>query len=128
MSAQRMRDVRRPTFGRRPVVVRGVRRPDAAAPPQRPPSPPHGPTHRDVLRHWEETEQWSCTYCDRDFGPTMIAEMDHVTPLAKGGLHTWWNLAPACRDCNRSKSDLDVAVWLGISADQREPESDAPVT
>jgi hypothetical protein len=37
-----------------------------------------------------------------------------VTPLAKGGVHEWINLAPACQDCNRAKSDLDWGAWLGV--------------
>ncbi|WP_368857858.1 HNH endonuclease [Streptomyces sp. DH12] len=78
----------------------------------RPPEPPRGPSHRDVLRRWEELEWWTCTYCDRDFGPSVVAEVDHVRPLAHGGLHEWGNLVPACRDCNRAKSDSDVVSWL----------------
>ena len=30
-------------------------------------------------------------------------EIDHVIPLAKGGLHTLSNLRPSCTYCNRSK-------------------------
>ncbi|MEW1551403.1 HNH endonuclease [Streptomyces tsukubensis] len=55
---------------------------------------------------------WACSYCDAAFGQTVVAEIDHVIPLAKGGLHEWSNLAPACRECNRSKSDTDVVEWL----------------
>ncbi|MFF1625613.1 HNH endonuclease [Streptomyces sp. NPDC058272] len=82
----------------------------------RAPEPPLYPSRRDVLRRWEELEWWSCTYCDQSFGQMVVAEVDHVHPLAKGGLHEWSNLAPACADCNRSKGAKDVAEWLSQSA------------
>lgn len=33
------------------------------------------------------------------------SEVDHVKPLAKGGLHCLSNLRPICLSCNRRKSD-----------------------
>ncbi len=41
--------------------------------------------------------------CDRnsDFYPSI----DHIQPLAKGGLHSWDNVQLACRVCNTLKSD-----------------------
>ncbi|MER5501330.1 HNH endonuclease [Streptomyces sp. NPDC002561] len=78
----------------------------------RSPEPPSGPSRRDVLRRWEELEWWSCAYCDAPFGQMVVAEVDHVRPLAKGGIHAWHNLTPACRTCNQSKGDMDVEVWL----------------
>lgn len=30
-------------------------------------------------------------------------EVDHIVPLAKGGLHGSWNLVPSCPPCNRKK-------------------------
>ncbi|MFB7114088.1 HNH endonuclease signature motif containing protein [Streptomyces sp. NPDC056291] len=84
----------------------------------RPVEPPAGPTRRDVLRLWEELEWWSCVYCDIPFGQMVAAEIDHVRPLAYGGVHEWPNLAPACGDCNRSKSDRDVGEWLASSTGQ----------
>lgn len=32
-------------------------------------------------------------------------QVDHVKPLAKGGMHVLSNLRPACGSCNRSKKD-----------------------
>lgn len=48
-----------------------------------------------------------CAYCG-----SPAAVFDHVIPRSRGG---WGgsNLVPACRACNTSKRDLDVAVWLG---------------
>lgn len=58
----------------------------------------------------------------------VVAEVDHIRPLAKGGLHNWENLIPACRDCNRIKSDQDMPVWITFLAGQRDTEGDVSVT
>jgi 5-methylcytosine-specific restriction endonuclease McrA len=58
----------------------------------------------------------------------VAAEADHVTPLAKGGVHEWSNLAPACRECNRLKSDLDMSDWLRVVAGQPDTEREVTVT
>ena len=46
-----------------------------------------------------------CVYCAAplDFE---IATIDHVFPLAKGGVHAPGNLVAACGRCNRLKGDL----------------------
>ncbi|WP_079134542.1 HNH endonuclease signature motif containing protein [Streptomyces sp. EN16] len=85
-------------------------------------------SRRDVLRRWEELEWWACVYCDAPFGPMVVAEVDHITPLARGGLHEWVNLAPACAGCNRAKSDLDMSDWLGVLAGQLDTEREVTVT
>ena len=49
-----------------------------------------------------------CAYC-------MAAaplEMEHITPVSKGGSHTMDNLVPACLPCNRSKKDAPLLVFL----------------
>lgn len=113
-----------PTAGRGSGVVRGVTgiapraarsvsRPMRTTPLLRPVEPPLSPSRRDVLRRWEDLDVWSCAYCDSAFNQMVVAEVDHIRPLAKGGVHEWSNLAPACATCNRLKSDQDVSVWLG---------------
>ena len=49
----------------------------------------------------------SCAYCGNQ-GPFHI---DHVEPLALGGLHVPDNLVPACERCNCSKGDTPVEAW-----------------
>lgn len=114
--------------GNRPTAVRSVARPTRITPLLRAPEPPQGPSHSDVLRRWEELELWSCTYCDRSFTEKVVAEIDHIIPLARGGLHEWSNLAPACRDCNRDKSDRDMSDWLPERAGQMEAERSLSLT
>ncbi|GAB1326922.1 HNH endonuclease [Streptomyces sennicomposti] len=104
--------VARTVAGYRPSAVRAVPRPMRTTPSLRPPEPPLYPSRRDVLRRWEEDEAWSCVYCDSAFTQKVVAEVDHIRPLARGGVHEWPNLAPACAPCNRAKADLDVVDWL----------------
>ncbi|WP_420707700.1 HNH endonuclease [Streptomyces sp. ATexAB-D23] len=94
----------------------------------RAPEPSHGPSRRDTLRRWEEADEWSCIYCDASFGPMVVAEVDHMTPLARGGVHESFNLAPACAECNRAKGDLDMSDWLRILAGQLDTEREVTVT
>ncbi|OSC76480.1 hypothetical protein B5180_01615 [Streptomyces sp. BF-3] len=127
-TGQRLTVVDRTVAGKRPSAVRSARRPCPIGPPMRAMEPPSDPSRRDVLRRWEELEWWSCVYCDASFGPMVVAEADHITPLAKGGVHAFVNLAPACADCNRAKSDLDMSDWLALCAGQRGTEGDQVVT
>ncbi len=48
-----------------------------------------------------------CAYCNGPF-----EHIDHVIPLARGGLHCLANLRPACRACNLRKSAKPISVWL----------------
>ena len=48
-----------------------------------------------------------CVYCSCNEN----LQLDHITPLAKGGSCYWNNLVLACGRCNQSKSDRDVFEW-----------------
>lgn len=67
-------------------------------------APPVTPTNT-AKRFWLFGD--ACAYCGSD-GPL---HLDHVVPLARGGLHTPSNLAPACQRCNLSKSAKPVEAW-----------------
>lgn len=45
---------------------------------------------------------YRCVYCGRG-PPEAVLEVDHVTPLSKGGSMDKSNLAACCRDCNLGK-------------------------
>lgn len=49
---------------------------------------------------------WSCAYCSASY-----EEMDHVTPISRGGAHTIDNVVPACLPCNRRKSTKPIDTW-----------------
>lgn len=48
-----------------------------------------------------------CIYCGKRENITL----DHVVPIARGGVHGIGNLAPACKPCNSSKRDKTVMEW-----------------
>ena len=47
---------------------------------------------------------FSCPYCERQV-PYTETEIDHKTPVSRGGTDSPSNLHRVCRDCNRKKSD-----------------------
>lgn len=48
-----------------------------------------------------------CAYCGCEIELREM-QVDHVTPLRKGGTDTLDNMLPACRSCNHYKSTLTV--------------------
>lgn len=53
--------------------------------------------------------QTACAYCGNWNEKLTI---DHVVPKSKGGPHfARWNMVPACKRCNLSKTDLPVFEW-----------------
>jgi len=51
----------------------------------------------------------TCAYCGAINTPLNI---DHIHPRSRGGTDRVSNLALACIDCNQSKGNLDLGVWL----------------
>lgn len=58
------------------------------------------------LRRWAEFDD-CCAYC----GAAGKMEVDHWIPINKGGAHALDNILPACRPCNRNKSDRNPEGW-----------------
>jgi len=50
-----------------------------------------------------------CYYCGE---PTERPQLEHRTPLARGGRHIGTNLVPACELCNRRKGTRTEAEYL----------------
>ena len=60
---------------------------------------------------WEDIlEQYGgkCAYCRSSENITQ----EHIVPLSKGGAYTANNIIPACWDCNYSKRDKSLIVWM----------------
>lgn len=73
----------------------------------------------DPIRVFER-DGWRCQLChrklraeDRGTYKPQAPELDHVTPLAAGGTHTWGNVQATCRSCNHSKGGTPVGQ-LGL--------------
>lgn len=49
-------------------------------------------------------DSFTCAYCGTT-PPSVVLEIDHITPVAKGGDDSADNLITSCFDCNRGKSD-----------------------
>jgi len=52
-----------------------------------------------------------CFYCEKYF-PAKQLTMDHVLPLAKGGLSIKSNLVPCCKSCNTIKKNMLPTEWI----------------
>lgn len=71
---------------------------------------------------------WICSRpvdLDAKFPAPLSRSLDHVIPLAKGGTHTFGNVATAHLRCNISKKDKLLAYLPGWFDDERGEESDA---
>lgn len=70
---------------------------------------------REKARELKKTSWWKnliskglCHYCGQKFKPTELT-LDHVMPLARGGVSVKENCVPACKACNRDKK-LDSPI------------------
>lgn len=55
-----------------------------------------------------ERDHWCCAYCGRSVSKTppceaLLATVDHVVPVSRGGPSSWLNLVSACKECNNRK-------------------------
>lgn len=55
-----------------------------------------------------------CFYC----GSKDDIQIDHVVPIARGGLHSIGNLAPACKSCNSSKNKWFLTEWKKLKKER----------
>ena len=62
--------------------------------------------------HWwkNKISAGKCYYCARKVEPSSLT-MDHVVPLARGGLSKKNNLAACCKDCNTKKKNMLPQEW-----------------
>lgn len=59
------------------------------------------------LEHMAIVLRDPCAYCDRPAN-----SVDHITPISKGGDGSWENLAGVCAQCNTSKNNTPMLLWL----------------
>lgn len=54
-----------------------------------------------MIRYYRVVQQDTCFYCGMDISEEY--QLEHMTPLSRGGLHCWTNTCLSCRDCNFRK-------------------------
>ena len=66
------------------------------------------------LRHsqwWKRRlDKGVCHWCGRRFAPSELT-MDHIVPIARGGLSTKGNVVVCCKECNNQKKQLLPMEW-----------------
>lgn len=72
---------------------------------------------KEKARALRKTQWWQrqiargvCHYCGKQV-PSCELTMDHVVPLARGGLSTKGNVVPSCKTCNSRKKYLIPVEW-----------------
>lgn len=74
----------------------------------------HGPP-RLTLREWQmrlvEFNN-ACAYCGEEFGEDRPPELEHLTPLSRGGYHRVENVVPACANCNKRKGSMTYEEFM----------------
>jgi hypothetical protein len=64
-------------------------------------------------------DSFICQYCGKS-APEVVLEIDHITPVSKGGKNTITNLITACFDCNRGKSNRTLTENQTLKAQKNE--------
>lgn len=59
----------------------------------------------EVVQHLLVYQDFRCFYCRHSLWKEgrFIYDVEHMTPLARGGLHDWRNVVLSCGPCNRRK-------------------------
>lgn len=66
------------------------------------------------LLRWKRAQEKRCHWCRSECPVGYV--VDHVEPLAKGGLHELSNLVIACRPCNARKSNKAPEIFAALIA------------
>ena len=53
-------------------------------------------------------DKFTCQYCGRQ-APDVVLNIDHITPVSKGGTNDITNLITSCWDCNSGKSNRELS-------------------
>lgn len=64
-------------------------------------------------------DSFTCQYCGRS-APEVLLEVDHITPVSKGGDNSMINLVTSCRDCNRGKSAKELSDNSSVKAQKKQ--------
>lgn len=64
-------------------------------------------------------DSFTCQYCGRN-APDVVLEVDHISPVAKGGSNELTNLVTSCFDCNSGKSDRELSDSAVVKKQMRQ--------
>lgn len=64
-------------------------------------------------------DKFTCQYCGES-APNVILEIDHITPVSKGGTNDIMNLITSCRDCNRGKRDRKLDDGTAVMVQKKQ--------
>lgn len=72
---------------------------------------------RQKARELRQSQWWKrkrsqgvCHYCQESFPPKEMT-MDHIVPIARGGMSVKGNVVPCCKECNNRKKQLLPMEW-----------------
>lgn len=102
---EKYRQQKRNYVSKNPAITRAIR---ASYKARRRTSENAGCTTR-LVGLWLETKTLVCGWCLSDCSDDF--HIDHIQPLARGGLHEITNLTIACPDCNMSKKAKDPFLF-----------------
>jgi 5-methylcytosine-specific restriction protein A len=84
---------------------------------------------REKARKLRKTPWWNeriqkgiCHYCERVVDPKTLT-MDHLVPLARGGVSVKGNVVPACKECNAKKKLHTPVDLLFLQIEQEKLNS-----
>ena len=69
-----------------------------------------GPIPQQIKYEIFSKSEGLCRYCGKDIGPN--GEIEHKTPLARGGSNDKENLVWACYQCNKEKANKTEEEYL----------------
>ena len=61
------------------------------------------------------SQEYRCVTCETDIRPPQPYHLDHIIPLARGGMHEDSNLQCLCPTCNLSKGAKLPAEWAEVN-------------
>ena len=65
------------------------------------------------MYNWFLEQTYLCSYCGKSCSGNF--HIDHIEPLAKGGLHELDNLTISCPSCNQSKHSKPLLLWYATN-------------
>lgn len=66
-------------------------------------------------------DNFTCQYCGAK-APDAILEVDHITPVSKGGTNNILNLITACKGCNSGKTNIPLSDYSAVSKQRKQAE------